>query len=647
MTTLSIDIETYSSYDLKSCGVYKYVQAPDFEILLFAYSVDYGPVEIVDLMNGEKLPREVNHALTDPSIIKITFNAQFERTCIARHFLKILNPQSWHCTMVKSAMLGLPMSLDQVGKVLHLDTQKDAAGKALIRYFSIPCKPTAANDMRTRNYPIDDPEKWEAFKRYCVRDVEVEMEISKALAWYQVPEQERELYILDQNINDKGIRLDPQLMENAIRIDEEVTHRMVVEAEALTGLDNPGSVVQLKDWIGRREALDIDSLSKDVIPELIALAEDPDVVRMLQLRAKMAKSSVKKYQAMMNCICTDQRAHGLVQYFGSRTGRWAGRLIQLHNLPRIYLPDIEVARQLVVDGNGELLELVYSNVPDTLSQLVRTAFVAKPDHRFIVADFSAIELIVIAWLAGERWVIEEYQGARKIYEATAARMLHVPVDSITKDSPARQKGKIASLACQYQGAVGALIQMGAVRMGLKEEELPEIIHRWRAANPAIVRLWSTLNDAAIEAVAEPGSRISTAKGGYFQVRRNTLFMGLPSGRELAYMMPELRPNKFGGQSVVYQGLGKNKQWTRIPTYGGLWAENMTQAVARDLLAEAMLRLDQERYHIVGHVHDEVILEEPEGQGCLQDVVKIMTKQPAWAKGLPIAADGFESEFYKK
>lgn len=647
MKSLSIDIETYSSNDLKTSGVYKYVEAEDFEILLFAYSVDGGPVQIVDLALGEKLPREINHALLDPTVLKTAHNAQFERVCISRFFHKLCLADQWECTMVKGAMLGLPMSLDQVGKVLKLDTQKDSAGKALIRYFSIPCKPTVANGMRTRNLPVDDFEKWEAFKSYCVKDVEVEQAIRNRLSWFQIPAQEKELYTLDQKINDTGINLDPVLIENAIRMDADHSARLNREAVQITGLENPNSPAQLKKWIGETEDMEVDSLNKEAIPGLIDQADSWSVKRILELRTQMAKSSIKKYQAMLNYICGDSRTHGLMQFYGAgRTGRWAGRGIQIQNLYRISMPDIDMARSLVRSGQMDVIEMVYDSLPEVLSQLVRTAFTATYDHRLIVADFSAIEARVIAWLAGEKWRLEVFQTHGKIYEASASAMFHVPIHEITKENPLRQKGKIAELALGYGGSVGALSKMGALKMGLTEEELPSLVARWRGANKRICAYWGTVEEAAMEAVQNGSATVG--KGIKFYQKKGILFCHLPSGRELAYYKPELRPGKFGNTALCYQGMDQTtKQWRRVDTFGGKLVENIVQAVSRDLLAEAMLRLDKAKYSIVGHVHDELIIDQRKDSGSLEDVIKIMTTAPSWAKGLPLAADGFESEYYKK
>jgi hypothetical protein len=944
--TLNIDIETYSSNDLRTCGVYKYVEAEDFEILLFAYKLDGDPVKIVDLASGETLPREINHALLDPNYLKTAFNAQFERVCISRFFHKLCFADQWECSMVKSAMLGLPLSLDQVAKVLKLSNQKDAAGKALIRYFSIPCKPTASNGMRTRNMPFDDFEKWESFKSYCMQDVNVEAAIRDKLAWFQIPAQEKKVWELDQKINDTGIALEPTLIKHAIQMDADYSERLRREAVALTGLDNPNSVSQLKTWIGENESFEVDSLNKDVMEEVKNAAKNPDVQRMLELRTLMAKSSIKKYQAMENYICGDSRAHGLTQYYGAnRTGRWcltgdheiltktgwvnlhewrggeiacwnpngeiisfqtaspnifdysgemtaiesqrcsqistpehkmpvwtekgweakevknlikrfamaftgyrqigkrcgekelrviimtqadghytekgiryhfskkrkiercktllrraeipfvvcefktsttisiyyrdipvylrsfrtkefdwwmidedantvidelehwdayrcgpnsiqyvstieknvdiiqtlcvlsglsctkiikrrtndkwstayianiwltpgkstqvrreyisnisysgpvycpttttgffmvrrngkvwvtgnSGRGVQIQNLPRIYIKDIHVARNLVYTAQSDMIELLFDSIPDTLSQLIRTAFRASYGHRLIVADFSAIEARVIAWLAGEKWRLEVFQTHGKIYEASASAMFRVPLEEITEEHPLRQKGKISELALGFGGSTGALVRMGALKMGLTEDELPDLVARWRGANKAICSYWNEVETAALEAVENGPTRLK--HGITFQVQKGLLFIGLPSGRKLAYYRPEVRPGKFGNNALFYQGLDQTtKQWKRIDTFGGKLVENIVQAISRDLLAEAMLRLDSAGYNIVGHVHDEIIIDQRKDSGSLEDAISIMTAVPGWAKGLPVAAKRFESEFYKK
>lgn len=649
MRVLSIDIETFSSNDLLKGGVYKYVEALDFEILLFAWSVDYGPVQLTDLTAGETLPVHVWEALTDPAVLKTAFNAQFERLCISKHYGIELPVEQWECTMVKAAMLSLPLSLKAVGAALKLKQQKDASGSALIKFFSIPCTPTARNGGRRRNFPLHDFVKWQEFKEYCVKDVEAENAIRKKLEPFDFPEKEKELYYLDQKINDTGIRLDLELVLNAIGISDNISAALMEQARELTGLDNPNSDAQLKSWIALTDGTEVESLNKAAMPDVREAVSCNTVQKVLDIRDQLSKSSVKKYQAMRDCVTGDGRAHGLLQFHGaSRTGRWSGRLIQVQNLPRIYERSIATARDVVKHGDGELLHLLYGNVPDILSQLIRTAFIPSPGCRFIVADFSAIELIVIAWLAGEQWVIDEYKGARKTYEMTASRMLGIPVELIDKDSPERQKGKIASLACQYQGGVGALISMGALNMGLTEDELPEIVSRWRTANPAIVELWSDMENAAIEAMDRPGNICSATHRISFIKKGSILYMQLPSGRLLAYHNAALRPGKFGRQSISYYGMNQTtKRWELTDTYGGKLAENCVQAIARDLLAEALLRLDKAGYRIAAHVHDEVILDVPEDFGSLKNVIDLMTTIPSWAAGLPLAADGFEAEYYKK
>lgn len=647
--TLSIDIETYSPADLTKCGVYKYAEAADFEILLFAYSYDYGAVHIVDLAQGEVIPGNVLSDLTDPAVLKTAYNAQFERVCLNRFLRMDMDASQWECTMVKAAMLGLPFGLKLVGEVLNLDVQKSAVGNALIKYFSIPCSPTARNGQRTRNLPQHDLFRWMEFKEYCIRDVEAENAIRQRIDFFRIPDREKQLYDLDQRINDRGIRIDRQLAENAIRINESVSEALMKDATALTGLSNPNSDAQIKSWIEARTSYYPQSLNKADMPAVRSSIQDEKVIQVLELREQLSKSSVKKYEAMLQYITHDDRAHGLLQFYGAnRTGRWAGRGIQMQNLPRIYERHIGRARDIALQGESTLLELLYGNVPDILSQLVRTAFVATPGHRLIVADFSAIEARVLAWLAGEQWRLDVFSGHGKIYEASAAAMFHVPIESIGKESPLRQKGKVAELACGYGGGPGALMAMGALNMGLTEDELPGIIRGWRNANRKVVKFWQDAEEAAIEAVNNPGTAVTLS--GQFTLLKtgNILYITLPSGRQLCYYEAQLKPDCKGKVSVSYYDLnGITKKWQRTSTYGGKLTENIVQAVSRDLLAEAMLNLDTEGYKIVGHVHDEVILDMPVGSGSLEEVIAIMTRPPKWAKGLPLAADGFENEYYKK
>jgi DNA polymerase len=647
MTTLSIDIETYSSVDLIKCGVYAYVEAPDFEILLFGYAWDDEPTTVIDLLDFENIPDDVMHALTDPKIIKAAFNANFERVCIAKHFSVPMDPEQWRCTSVHALTLGLPNNLDGVAKALKLDAKKDSAGKALIRYFSIPCKPTKTNGKRTRNMPWHAPEKWEKYKAYCGQDVVVERTIKKKLERYPVPEFEQRLWEIDQAINDRGVQLETQLVENAIACDAGYQEQLTQEAKELTGLDNPNSVAQIKGWVSETDGLEIESLNKDVIPSLFEQTDDEAVIRMLELRQEMAKTSVKKYLAMQRGLCQDGRVRGLLQFYGAnRTGRWAGRLVQVQNLPKNKLADLKLARDLVLAGDYATLELLFGNVPDVLSQLIRTAFIPSEGHRFIVSDFSAIEARVIAWLAGEKWRLDVFNSHGKIYEASAAQMFKVPIESIDKGSDLRQRGKVAELALGYQGGPNALIQMGALEMGIPEEELKPLVDAWRAANSAIKKLWYDVGNAAIRAVDDKctvklqyGLAISYESGG--------MFIKLPSGRRLAYVNPRIEMDKcFNRPSLTYEGVEQG-QWKRLKTYGGKLVENIVQAIARDCLAESMVRLDASGFKTVIHVHDEVVIDESKEFQSLDEIEAIMGQPIEWAPGLPLRADGFETEFYMK
>ncbi|WP_422447845.1 DNA polymerase [Thermoanaerobacterium sp. DL9XJH110] len=649
MRVLGIDIETYSSVDLARCGVYAYTEAPDFEILLFGYAFGDEPVMVIDLAQGEQLPPEVFEALTNPNIIKTAYNANFERTCIAKYFRISTPPEQWRCSAVHALTLGLPGHLEEVAKALKLEQQKDAAGKALIRYFSIPCKPTKSNGMRTRNLPEHAPEKWKRFIEYCRQDVEVERAIRKTLEKYPVPEKEWKLWQLDQRINDSGVMVDLELVRNAITFDTTYQKRLEKEAITLTGLQNPKSVAQLKTWLQETEGVEIESLSKETVPVLLEKAGCETVKRVLEIRQEMAKTSVKKYQAIDRAVCPDGRVRGLLQFYGAnRTGRWAGRLVQVQNLPRNSMPDLDLARRLLKAGEYELLELLYDSVPEVLSQLIRTAFIPSPGSRFIVSDFSAIEARVIAWLADEKWRIDVFNSHGKIYEASAAQMFKVPVESITKDNPLRQKGKIAELALGYGGSVGALVAMGALKMGLTEEELPELVATWRETNPNIVQFWWDVGNAAIKAVKEK-TTVSLHHGIDFSYESGGLFIRLPSGRRLAYVRPKIETDKrFGNPILTYEGVEQGKKsWGRISTYGPKLVENIVQAVSRDCLAEAMLRLDVAGYKIAFHVHDEVILDVPNGFGSLEEVSEIMSQPIPWAPGLPLRADGFETDYYMK
>ena len=643
MRTLSIDIETYSSVDLAKSGVYRYAEAPDFEILLFGYSVDAGPVQVVDFACGEKIPKEIQQAILDNNVTKWAFNAQFERICLSKYFGIHLAPDSWRCTMVWSAYLGLPLSLEGAAIVTGADKKKLTKGKELIRYFSVPCKPTVTNGGRTRNLPEHAPEKWNSFKAYNLRDVEVELSIQEKLQKFPMPEEEWNNYILDQQINDRGIQLDLELVKKAIQCDEKVREELTSRLKELTDLDNPNSVVQMKSWLSEK-GLETDSLDKASVKALLKEAPD-NLSEVLELRQLLAKSSVKKYTAMENAVCTDGRARGLLQFYGAnRTGRFAGRLIQVQNLPQNHLSDLEQARRLVRGGHFDALEILYDSIPGVLSELIRTAFVPKKGYKFIVADFSAIEARVIAWLAGETWRNEVFATHGKIYEASASQMFKVPLEEVTKGSPLRQKGKIAELALGYGGSVGALKAMGALDMGLTEEELKPLVYAWRNANPNIVRLWWDVDRAVKEAVTER-CRTETHRI-RFEYRSGMLLIWLPSGRQLTYVKPRMGINSFGSEAVTYEGVGATKKWERIESYGPKFVENIVQAISRDLLCHSMRNLDESGLNIVMHVHDEVVLEVPL-EICVQDVCVLMGQVPPWAHGLLLRADGFECDFYKK
>lgn len=670
MQTLRVDIETFSSVDLIKCGVHKYVEAPDFEVMLFGYQLDDGPVRVVDLANGEGLPDEVAIAMDDPSCVKKAFNAAFEIACLSKHFGQRLDPAQWVCTSVKSLYLGLPGNLANVGRVIGLDAdkQKLSAGGALIRYFCIPCKPTARNGGRTRNLPKHDPEKWALFKEYCAGDVVAEAAVDAKLSRFNMPEVEQRLWVLDQRMNNTGLTVHTRLVENAIQCDTQVKERLTAEAVALTGLDNPNSRNQLLEWL--REAEDDDTiadLTKKTVPKLLENTDSNVVRRVLALRQELAKTSVSKYVAMARSACSDAAIRGLTQFYGAnRTGRWAGRLVQVQNLPQNKLRDIELARNLLIDGDFEMLEMLFGNVPDTLSQLIRTAFVARPGHKYVIVDFSAIEARVIAWLAWCDWRLKVFATHGKIYEASAEQMFKLPEGSVTKKSPYRQKGKIAELALGYQGGAGALKTMGALEMGLAESELDPIKTAWREANPEIVDLWYDCERAAKEAVGRKTSVALPIANGQSQLvfayRSGFLTIRLPSGRELFYVKPRLESEDLRRQasdgsefvvasagSLTYEGLDqKTKQWTRLPTYGGKLVENITQAVARDCLREAMFRLDEAGFTQLTTVHDEIVMEEPEtGHRGVKLAEELMGQPISWAPGLPLRGDGFETKFYMK
>lgn len=645
MKTLSIDIETYSSANLAKCGVYKYVESPDFEILLFGYSVDGGPVQVIDLASGETIPKEIIDVLTDENVTKWAFNANFERVCLSRYLNyligKYLKPSSWKCSMVWAATMGLPLSLEGVGSVLGLEKQKLTEGKDLIKYFCQPCSPTKANEHRTRNYPYHAPDKWLSFKQYNIRDVEVEMSVQAKLANFPVPDNVWKEYHLDQEINDRGVALDMVLVQKAIDMDSHSRSELTEAIKNLTGLDNPNSVQQMKQWLSKN-GLETETLDKKTVLKLIQTAP-PELRDVLSLRQQLAKSSVKKYQAMKNAVCSDGRARGMFQFYGAnRTGRWAGRIIQLQNLPQNHLPDLEQARALVKIGDIEAVELLYEDVPDTLSQLIRTAFIPNEGAKFIVADFSAIEARIIAWLAGEKWREDVFAKGGDIYCASASQMFKVPVEKHGINSHLRQKGKISELALGYGGSVGALKAMGALDMGLTEDELPSLVDAWRQSNPNIVRFWWDVDRAAMEAIRN--KHANETHGIVFSYRSGMLFITLPSGRKLSYVKPRIGENKFGGQCITYEGIGTTKKWERLSSYGPKLVENIVQATARDILCYAMQTLQNRS--IVMHIHDEIVIE-ADKRLPLNVVCEKMSRVPPWADGLLLGSDGYETSFYCK
>ncbi|GIQ63602.1 DNA polymerase [Paenibacillus cisolokensis] len=649
MTVLRIDVETYSSVDLIKCGVHRYVEAPDFEILLFAYAWDNDPVEVVDLTAFEDLPTDVYDALTDPNVIKTAFNAAFERTTIAKHFGIECDPLQWRCTAVHALTLGLPGSLEGVAEVLKLEAKKDARGKALIKYFSVPCKPTKVNGGRTRNLPHHDVQKWQQFVEYCRQDVVVEREIAKKLERFPVPDHEWRLWALDQQINDRGVRLDPELFKRAIECDQQYKDRVMQEAKELTGLENPNSDAQIKGWLAEH-GLVTNTLQKDDMPVLLDQAPNDETRRILELRKDLGKKA-DKYEAMDRSICRDGRARGLLQFCGAnRTWRWAGRLIQVQNLPQNKIEDLALAREVLRSGDYDLLEMLFGSPPFVLSQLIRTAFIPSPGCRFIVADFSAIEARVIAWLADEQWVLDVFRGHGKIYEATASQMFGIPFETIVKGHPNykyRAPGKVATLACGFQGGENAMANMDKGKE-IESSEYPALVKKWRAANPNIVKLWYAAEEAAVRAVREK-TTVKLKHGVRYRYESGMLFADLPSGRSLAYVKPRIKPDpKFGKDGVVFDGMDQQSgKWVSHRTYGGRLVENLVQAIARDCLAESLMRLDSEGYRIVMHVHDEVVLEVPIGTGSVEHVTEIMSRPIDWAPGLPLAAAGFECEFYQK
>lgn len=650
MTVLQIDLETYSSVDLIKCGVHRYVEAPDFEILLFAYAFDDDPVTVIDLTDFETIPDDVYDALSDPNVSKTAYNAGFERTCLAKWFQIPMPAEQWRCTSVWALTLGLPGYLEGVAEVLKLEAQKDTRGKNLIKYFSVPCKPTKVNGRRTRNFPHHDPEKWQQYIEYNRQDVVVEREIRRKLERFPVPEHEWKLWALDQQINDRGTRLDPVLFRAAIDCDTQYGERLMMEAKTLTGLDNPHSDMQLKGWLAEH-GLEAESLRKEFMPELLDQAPNDETRRALELRQEMGKTSVDKYKAMERSMCEDERARGLLQFCGAnRTWRWAGRLIQVQNLPKNEIDDLAMAREVLRSGDFEMLEMLYGAPPFVLSQLVRTAFIPSDGCRFIVSDFSAIEARVVAWLADEHWVLDVFRGHGKIYEATAANMFGIPFETIVRGHENyryRAPGKVAVLACGYQGGPNAMAAMDT-KKEIDPDDYPRLVKQWRDANPNIRKLWYKAEEAAVTAVREK-TTVKLAHGVQYRYEAGMLFADLPSGRSLAYVRPRIKPDpNFGKDGIVFDGMDQvKKKWMSHRTYGGRLVENLVQAIARDCLAESLMRLDQEGYEIVMHVHDEVVLDVPIGTGSVEHVTEIMSRPIDWAPGLPLQAAGFECDFYQK
>lgn len=639
---IGIDIETYSEVSIKDCGLYRYATDPSFEVLLFAYSVNGGPTQQVDLAMGEVIPQKIVDALYDPNVLKTAHNAAFERICLSKHFGRSIPVEQWDCTMVRCARMGFPLSLKDAGEALGLKQQKMTEGKALIRYFSCPCKPTKTNGMRTRNMPEDAPEKWALYKKYNKVDVDVEQAIRRKVTRLDYAEWDQRLWFLDQHINDRGVMLDKQLAENAERMDQEYKARLAEEAMALTGLENPNSIAQLKRWLEKETGTAIKSMNKTELPNIVATAQSDKARRLLAIRSEMGKTSTKKYTSMLRCVCDDGRIHGITQFCGAaRTGRWAGRLVQLQNLPQNHLEDIDEARSIVKAGDLDELEMLYGNVPSVLSELIRTAFVAKDGHVFHVCDFSAIEARVLAWVAGEKWVLDVFRKGGDIYCATAAKMFHCNVEKHGENAHLRQKGKVAVLALGYQGGVGALETMGGARMGLREEEMKMIVTQWRGANPKIVRFWHNVEKAARTAL-ETDEAITLPRGLTFKRRWGGLLVTLPSGRSIYYPRMKMENGRFS-----YEGQNQTTgKWERKETYGGTMAENIVQAIARDLLGHTMLWLDEAGFKIVFHVHDEAIIEAHEGQ-TLQQIEDIFARVPDWASGLPLKGAGYTTPYYLK
>ena len=656
MNKLYIDIETYSSIDISESGAYKYIESPDFEILIIGYALDNGLVNIVDLAQGDDIPEEFEEALFDPECIKVAHNAVFERLSFRRIGYDIPAEQ-WYCTSVKAAYCGLPLSLDQVSKVLNLENKKLDTGKALIKYFSCPCKPTRINGMRTRNYPSDAPEKWEMYKEYNMYDVLAEREIFQKLSAYEIPDIERRMYVLDQNINDRGILVDMELAQSAIVIDNEYATLLTNHAKELTGLQNPNSPAQIRKWIENTTGHAVLSLSKESMPDLLEEFKGyPEVIELLGIRKKLSKTSIKKYYAMLNCAMKDNRCRGLFQFYGAnRTGRWAGRLLQLQNLSKNHISHIEIPRELIRARDRETVEILYDDVSDILSQLVRTALIAPKGKTFAVADFSAIEARVISWLANEKWRMDVFRSDGKIYEATGSKMFNVPISAITKGSVLRDKSKISELALGYEGSLGALKRMGGERMGLSDVEMMSLVRKWRMANPAIVDMWKEIDEASKEAVRYQRPVFCTCKNLIFNCDGQFMTIQLPSGRKLFYASPRLKDEKIGRSTkstrvLCYKGIiQKTNQWGEIDTYGGKLTENIVQAIARDLLGNSMLNMQEEGFAITMHVHDEVIAEIPleNAETHYNNMVKAMERVPMWALDFPLKADGYITPFYLK
>lgn len=642
--TLSIDIETYCEKNLSQCGVYAYCDDDSFEILLFAYAFNNEETKIIDLANNEKLPQEVIDALYDNNTIKTAFNAVFERVCLSKYLNKKLSPTSWNCTQAQGAVLGLPLSLEKMGQVLNIESKKLKEGKELIKYFSLPCRPTNSNNNRKRNLPHHDIEKWESFKKYCIGDVNAERGIRQILRDFPMIDSEMEIYKLDQKINDRGIGIDYDFVNQAIKCHDDFKEEVTARAYKLTGMENPNSLKQLKNYLNDH-GIDVEKLDRKTVKKLIETSDD-EVKEVLQLRLLMSKTSIKKYKAIEKSICKDKRVHGLFQYYGAtRTGRWAGRLVQVQNLPQNHIENLQLARNLVKSGQYEDIELFYDSTPEVLSQLIRTAFVPKEGCEFIVADFSSIEARVLAWISNEKWRLEVFKTHGKIYESSASEMFGVPIEKIDKTSDLRQKGKIAELALGYGGSQGALISMGSLEMGLNKDELIPLVNKWRRANPAITKFWWDIGNAAITAVKK-GREVKMDKV-TFTCESGIFFIKLPSGRSIAYAKPRLEINKFNRIGLTYKAVGTNKKWTTIETYGPKLVENIVQAISRDILAYVMLNLEKRGFNIVMHVHDEVVLEVEKNTATVEEICNMMAILPSWAEDLPIKAEGYKCEYYQK